>query len=80
MIACTSTRIQIDEMKLELVCFQRLKEIEDKAVGRRLSKMQAEVDDVSKREEQLQASYVELLDERDRLHALMVEKTGEIVA
>lgn len=38
----------------------------------------AQVEDVSKREEQLQASYVELLDERDQLHALLVEKTGEI--
>ena len=35
--------IQIDEMKLEITCFQRLKEIEDKAVGRRFSKMQTEV-------------------------------------
>lgn len=34
---------QIDEMKLELACFQRLREIEDRAVGKRLSKMQAEV-------------------------------------
>ena len=36
------------------------------------------MNDVSKREEQLQVSYVELLDERDRLHGLLVEKTGEI--
>lgn len=31
----------------------------------------AQVDDVEKREEQLQASYLELLDERDRLYALV---------
>jgi hypothetical protein len=29
------------------------------------------VDEVEKREEQLQLSYVELLDERDRLHTLL---------
>ena len=34
-----------------------------------------QVDDVEKREEQLQRSYVELLDERDRLHALVYGTT-----
>ena len=62
---------QIDEMRLEVACFRRLKEIESGAVGRRLSKLQVEVDNMGKREEQLQASYVELLDERDRLDALV---------
>jgi hypothetical protein len=34
---------QIDEMRLELCCFRRLRGIEDQAVGRRLAKLQAEV-------------------------------------
>lgn len=33
----------IDEMRLEVGCFRRLKGIEDQAVGRRLAKLQAEV-------------------------------------
>lgn len=33
----------LDETRLELGCFRRLKGIEDQAVGRRLAKLQAEV-------------------------------------
>lgn len=36
-----------------------------------------QVDEVAQREEQLQRSYVELLDERDRLHALLHPGGGE---
>lgn len=34
---------QIDEMKLEVSCFKRLRTIEDQSVGKRFSKLQAEV-------------------------------------
>lgn len=33
----------LDETRLDLGCFRRLKGIEDQAVGRRLAKLQAEV-------------------------------------
>ncbi len=61
----------IDEMRLEVGCFRRLQKIEEMAIGTRLAKAQAEAEAVAAREEQLQLSYVELLDERDRLFALV---------
>ncbi|KAM3576888.1 hypothetical protein VYU27_001253 [Nannochloropsis oceanica] len=62
---------QIDEMRLEVGCFRRLAAIEELALRTRLAKVQGEVEGLEGREEQLQVSYVELLDERDGLFALV---------
>jgi len=66
----------IDEMRLEVGCFKRLAGIEERALGTRLSKVQGEVGGLEGREEQLQISYVELLDERDGLFALLGGEGG----
>jgi pre-mRNA-splicing factor CDC5/CEF1 len=68
---------QIDEMRLEVRCFRRLKAMEEKALVTRVAEVNAQADSVAKREEQLQLSYVELLDERDRLFGVLHGHEGE---
>jgi hypothetical protein len=42
--ACCCCRVaQLDVMSIELLCYRRLKAIEEKAVGRRLAKLDTEV-------------------------------------
>lgn len=66
---------EIDTMKLELTCFQRLHGLEKKAVIKRLAKLEQEVQLATDREEVLQETYANLCDERDQLF----EKLQEVI-